>query len=385
MKKKYLFFIVLLLLTNVVSVSQTGVGTLSPDLSSKLDVLSNTKGILIPRINLTSLTQDLDALPGQATGLMIFNSGVTFAMGFYYWDGAIWKTIDNKTSIIPEITSLLCSGATLEPASFTASAAYVGILKVPYTGGNGGSYSVGAPIASTGNTGLTLTRKAGTLEFGNGFLTYDVTGTPTSSSPVGASFALSFGTATPQSCVATVGVVSIARRDIIATMGPLLATSDNGRDGFHRMLTTPDGKFSVRVFVHPAVNLDAADIQIRSNNGAQTIMWNNHIGYSGGTIGNASNALVLTSGGIWYGNDGENSNNPLSVVTNINAAWANPDVYFTAPEQRSYMWTTTNVNDQVMYTLKFMMGAPSPTVAGNATNAANVKAFLQIDQVTAGN
>lgn len=270
----------------------------------------------------------------------------------------------------------------MDPSTFTASSPYIGILRVPYTGGNGGAYPAGTAISSTDNTGLTATLKAGDLQYGNGVLVYDVVGTPTASSPTGATFALSFGTTNPQNCTTTVGVISVAKTSGIATMGPLIATSDNGFNGYHRMLTTPDGKFSVRVFANPAGNLELADIQIRSNNGAQTIMWSGHYAWAGGANCAASNALALIAGDTWYGSASETSN---TATTGLNAAWGNADVYFTAPEQRTYMWTTTSVSDQTMYILKFMMGAPSPSIVANATNAATVKAFLQIEQIVAGN
>ncbi len=50
--------------------------------------------------------------------------------------------------------------------------------KITYTGGNGGIYT-SQSIASTGVTGLTATLTAGTLNNGNGTLTFAISGTPT--------------------------------------------------------------------------------------------------------------------------------------------------------------------------------------------------------------
>jgi hypothetical protein len=382
MKKVITISLIVFLLNIPYLIAQNGIGTVTPDISSRLDISSTTKGILIPRIDLSSLSEDIDGISGQATGLMIFNSGTNFTMGFYYWDGITWKTIDNRTAVKPEITGLSCTGVTFDPSSFIAGSSYVGVLKVPYTGGNGGAYKIGTAIASTGNTGLTATLKASELEYGNGTLIYDVVGTPSSSSPIGANFALNFGTTTPQSCITTVGEVSPASILVVATLGPLVATNDNGFAGYHRMLSTPDGKFSVRVFVRNSDNLSQADLQIRSNNGTQTIMWNGSYAYQGGASAASTNALVLPIANVWYGNNGANSDAALS---SNNAAWGDPDVYYVAPEQRSYMWTTANIADQTLYMLKFMMGAPSPNTAATGASAGNTKAFLQIEQIKSGN
>ncbi|RMZ59057.1 hypothetical protein D1632_15980 [Chryseobacterium nematophagum] len=52
--------------------------------------------------------------------------------------------------------------------------------QIPYTGGNGVSYP-SQTVSSSGVTGLTATLQAGTLANGSGLLTYNITGTPTSS------------------------------------------------------------------------------------------------------------------------------------------------------------------------------------------------------------
>ncbi|MDP4867139.1 MAG: hypothetical protein NWR53_10815, partial [Crocinitomicaceae bacterium] len=64
--------------------SSVGMGTNSPDVSSKLDVSSTTQGFLMPRMTLAQ--RNLIASP--ATGLLIFQTDNT--AGFYYYDGAAW-------------------------------------------------------------------------------------------------------------------------------------------------------------------------------------------------------------------------------------------------------------------------------------------------------
>jgi hypothetical protein len=98
------------------------------------------------------------------------------------------------------ITALTCSGAAFSTTP-AANTAYTGTATVPYTGGNGGSYSAGSAIASTGVTGLTATLAAGTLSSGDGMLTYNITGTPSGTGT--AAFAISFS---GQSCSMSVTV-----------------------------------------------------------------------------------------------------------------------------------------------------------------------------------
>jgi hypothetical protein len=358
--------------------AQVGINTETPNASALVDMVSTDKGLLAPRVNLTSNTFDLDGIPGQAEGLFVYNIGAGMAKGYYFWNGVEWRSIDESSSSLPEIESLPANSSTLEPTQFKAGIAYKGILRVYYTGGNGGKYGLGSPIASSGNTGLTATLKPGKLEYGSGYLIYDVVGTPIASSPTAAKFVIRFGSTTERVRLVTVGDIVSADIKNIATLGTLVATSENTANGFHRVITTPDGKFSVRVFVPNNSQLQAADIQIRSNSGTPTLMWNSIFGWPGGISAQATNAFRLPLVDMWYGNNGDNA---VAVSTNANAAWGDPDVYYNAPEQRSYMWTTTDVNDKTSYVLSFMMGAPSPSLLANATNVAQTKAFLKIEQI----
>ena len=105
------------------------------------------------------------------------------------------KSTDNTvTPSSASVAALTCGSSTFSaiPANGTT---FIGTASVPYTGGNGASYSVGSAISSTGVSGLTATLSASSLVSGSGNLVYAITGTPTS---VGtATFPISFG---GQSC-----------------------------------------------------------------------------------------------------------------------------------------------------------------------------------------
>ncbi|NPA08645.1 MAG: hypothetical protein GXO46_06640 [Chlorobi bacterium] len=83
-----------------------GIGTSSPDTSAKLDVTASNKGFLPPRVNLTSNIMDLDGTAGQATGLLVFNTGASgnLTQGYYYWDGTQWKSVGLGGAVYQNIT-----------------------------------------------------------------------------------------------------------------------------------------------------------------------------------------------------------------------------------------------------------------------------------------
>ena len=67
-----------------------GIGTTSPDPSSVLEVVSTSKGILIPRMT----KNQRDAIPIPSTGLLIFQTNST--PGFYYYSGNAWVAVSTK-------------------------------------------------------------------------------------------------------------------------------------------------------------------------------------------------------------------------------------------------------------------------------------------------
>ena len=74
--------------------AQTGIGTSTPDASAKLDVSATNKGLLPPRVTLTS-GSDVSTITSPATGLLVYNTGNNVALqsGYYYWNGTNWATI----------------------------------------------------------------------------------------------------------------------------------------------------------------------------------------------------------------------------------------------------------------------------------------------------
>lgn len=86
--------------------SQTGIGTTTPNASAKLDVYATNKGFLPPRVTLTSTT-DATTITSPAEGLLVYNVGsVGLQAGYYYWNGANWATIATATSAGNGVTAM---------------------------------------------------------------------------------------------------------------------------------------------------------------------------------------------------------------------------------------------------------------------------------------
>jgi len=95
-----LFYVVVLFLISTISFGQigsgnVGVGTSSPDLSAILDIVSADKGMLIPRVELTGLTDNTTITHGNKISLLVYNTRYSSDLtpGFYYWNGQRWSKI----------------------------------------------------------------------------------------------------------------------------------------------------------------------------------------------------------------------------------------------------------------------------------------------------
>jgi hypothetical protein len=83
--------------------AQVGIGTTTPSSSSQLEIASNSKGLLIPRIALTSLSS-ASPVSAPATSLLVYNTATagTFPAnvkpGYYFWNGAAWQRLEDQTN-----------------------------------------------------------------------------------------------------------------------------------------------------------------------------------------------------------------------------------------------------------------------------------------------
>lgn len=95
--KKYL--IILFSIVCFKTYSQVGINTSTPDNSSILDVFDSNKGLLIPRVSLNSLTDNILPINAPATGLLVWNTNTTIGKGFYYFDGSQWVRFKQTNSL----------------------------------------------------------------------------------------------------------------------------------------------------------------------------------------------------------------------------------------------------------------------------------------------
>lgn len=88
-KSSTLCIIALSLLTGFAAQAQVGVGTTTPHTSSALDIASDSKGVLVPRLTLLQR----NAIAGPANGLLIYQTDDT--PGFYFYTGSQWQRLAN--------------------------------------------------------------------------------------------------------------------------------------------------------------------------------------------------------------------------------------------------------------------------------------------------
>lgn len=138
MKIKSLFFCFFLIVSVQFSNAQdnVGIGTTTPDASSKLDVTANNKGVLIPRLT----TAQRLAIPSPANGLLVFDTNLDC---FYFY-----------SSISSAWTSLCTAGVT-GPTGATGSAGATGPTGAGVAGATGNTGPTGATGASGGPIGPT--------------------------------------------------------------------------------------------------------------------------------------------------------------------------------------------------------------------------------------
>ncbi|MFC4476357.1 hypothetical protein [Flavobacterium chungangensis] len=105
MKNKFLPL--LFVLASYGAYSQTGIGTLNPNASAQLEVLSLNKGVLFPRVALTGSTDATTITKGNVNSLFVFNTATALDVvpGYYYWYDNKWVKVASSDDIngIPEV------------------------------------------------------------------------------------------------------------------------------------------------------------------------------------------------------------------------------------------------------------------------------------------
>lgn len=114
----------------------TSSGTADP--SAMLDVVSTNKGVLFPRVCLSSLTANSSPVTNPQAGLVIYNTGACgiAATGLYFWNGSSWVFLNTG--------GFSAAGTTNYHAKFTASNA-IG-SSVVYDDGTNVGIGTSAPV-----------------------------------------------------------------------------------------------------------------------------------------------------------------------------------------------------------------------------------------------
>ncbi len=147
-----------------VGINATGA---TPNTSAMLDVNASNKGVLIPQVSLTSLT-DATTITTPATSLMIYNTNaaITGGVGYYYNSG---------TSASPVWVLMLASSSTLGQSTTD----YFSTASVTISAGTGLTYVPGYPVNITvpANTAVLVTATIGVATnsgAAGGFSTVDI-------------------------------------------------------------------------------------------------------------------------------------------------------------------------------------------------------------------
>ena len=121
-----------------VGISTTGA---SPDPSAMLDISADNKGLLIPRVALTS-SADISTIPDPETSLLIYNTATATYVtpGYYYFNSGFWTRIASGT--IP-----IADGGT----GATDAGAAINALLPTQTSNNGKYLTTDGSAASWGN------------------------------------------------------------------------------------------------------------------------------------------------------------------------------------------------------------------------------------------
>lgn len=92
MKNTKIFIgLLFLVLFQIPTYAQVGIGTTTPDVSSILDIESTTQGILTPRMT----TAQRIAIASPAEGLMVFDNDEG---SFFYFDGTVWVELEGSVT-----------------------------------------------------------------------------------------------------------------------------------------------------------------------------------------------------------------------------------------------------------------------------------------------
>ena len=131
MKKQFVLILALLFSLNVIS--QTGIGTTTPNASAKLEIAATDKGFLPPRVALTATNafSPITGTAASAAGLLVYNTATAGSTpnnvvpGYYYWNGSAWIQISGGLVVESKTGSFNLSASDNNKLFFINSASAV--------------------------------------------------------------------------------------------------------------------------------------------------------------------------------------------------------------------------------------------------------------------
>lgn len=168
--KEISFFIIIVFFYSLPTYSQVVIGGLIPDSSAMLDIHSNSRGLLLPR-----MTQgQRDSIISPAEGLQIYNlTSHCLELNVGSPMEPIWVKIDCQGLI----DSLDCSNVIVSIGLTVHTPANHRKFSIQYFGSNGGAYPAKV-IHSTGVEGVTAELKQGYFFLGSYTLEFELSGIP---------------------------------------------------------------------------------------------------------------------------------------------------------------------------------------------------------------
>lgn len=163
-------FILIILLSAIKTMAQTGIGTTTPNASAKLEVYATNKGFLPPRVALNGAT-DVSTIASPVAGLLIYNTATAGSIpnnvvpGYYFYNGSAWVQIAGGLIIDNSKTAAFTLSSSDNNKIFTISSASNVAITVP-------TLPVGftCQFIQTGTGSLTLTASGTTLNSANGLV-----------------------------------------------------------------------------------------------------------------------------------------------------------------------------------------------------------------------
>lgn len=89
--------------------AQVGIGTDTPNPSAQLEVVSQDRGILLPKVALTGLKDQTTIEGGNVESLLLYNTTENDSIrpGYYYWSGDRWHRLLTINDIHPALRQVI--------------------------------------------------------------------------------------------------------------------------------------------------------------------------------------------------------------------------------------------------------------------------------------